>query len=162
MKNKKTLIILIVSALALVGLSIGITSFILKPPAWYTSLFAQAKTAENAKEIAKDYSKKPLFKPLDKFVISIDGDDTRHYLMLEMTLVTHSASQIDVLDDYMPVIRNTLVEYFSQRNETQLSGELRNVDKLELDLKTQILNTLQNYGVHPTMDEVLITKYVVQ
>lgn len=165
MKSKKNLIILIISALALIGVSIGITAFILKPPAWYTAIFAQAKTADATAKAVKNLSKKPLFKPLDKFVISIDGanpQDSRHYLMLELSLVTHDTTQIDSFNDYMPIIRNTLVQYFSQRNDQQLSEELRHINTLENALKEQLLNTLQNYGVHPNLDEVLITKYVVQ
>jgi len=155
--NKKAILISVIGGLLLIALSVGATLVIISHPAWYGGT-----TAHSEQPAAPEVSKKPLFKPLEKFVISIDGDSSRHYLMLEMTLVTHSASQIDNYDELMPVIRNSLVQYFSQRNEAQLTEELHHVEHLQTELQERLISTLQNYGFKAALDEVLITKYVVQ
>lgn len=157
--NKKVILFSILGGLLLIVIMIGGTFAFLRYSPWTANLFAGGTHQE---EPAKEVSKKPLFKPLEKFVISVDGDNVRRYLMLEMTLVTHSQDQLGGYDDYMPVIRNSLVQYFSQRNETELNDELHHIDKLELDLQTRLSTTLSNYGFQPAIDEVLITKYVVQ
>jgi len=157
--NKKIIIFSIIGGLLLLIVAVGGTLAFLRFSPWTSGLFTHAAQAS---EPAKEVSKKPLFKPLEKFVISIDGDNGRRYLMLDMTLVTHSQDQLGGYDDYMPVIRNSLVQYFSLRNETQLNDELHHIDKLELDLQERLCSTLSNYGFKPAIDEVLITKYVVQ
>lgn len=154
--NKKAIIITVIGALLLVVVSIAGTFLLLKHTGTGQSLF-QTEPAQ-----APSVSKKPLFKPLDKFVISIDGENTRHYLMLEMTLVTHTQSQMDSYDEYMPIIRNSLVQYFSQLNEAQLGEELHHVEHLQVTLQERLKSTLQNYGFQAALDEVLITKFVVQ
>ena len=155
--NKKAILISVIGGLLLVLLSVGATLLVLGHPEWYGGA-----AAHNEQPAQPEVSKKPLFKPLEKFVISIDGDNSRHYLMLEMTLVTHSASQLENYDELMPVIRNSLVQYFSQRNESQLTEELRHIEHLQAELQERLISTLHNYGFQPALDEVLITKYVVQ
>jgi flagellar protein FliL len=155
--NKKAILISVIGGLLLILLSIGATFLIITHPEWYGGA-----TAHNEQPAPPEVSKKPLFKPLEKFVISIDGDNSRHYLMLEITLVTHSAAQIENYDELMPVIRNSLVQYFSQRNEAQLTEELHHVEHLQTELQEHLISTLQNYGFKAALDEVLITKYVVQ
>lgn len=159
--NKKVILFSIIGGLLLILITAGGTLAFLRYSPWTSSLFTQA-TAATHSEPAPEISKKPLFKPLEKFVISIDGENTRHYLMIDLTLVTHSQEQINSYDDYMPVIRNSLVQFFSQLNETQVSEQLHNVDKLEVDMQARLTTALQNYGFKPAIDEVLITKYVVQ
>ncbi len=161
--NKKVILFSVLGAIFLIVITAGgILAFLHYSP-WASELMTQNKTPETHQETVEPaITKKPLFKPLEKFVISVDGDNTRRYLMLELTLVTHNQEQFASYDDYMPVIRNSLVQYFSPLNETQVSEELHHVDKLELDLQTRLSSTLQNYGFKPSLDEVLITKYVVQ
>nr|WP_321241433.1 flagellar basal body-associated FliL family protein [uncultured Tolumonas sp.] len=154
--NKKAILISVIGGLLLILFSVGATLLVIGHPDWYGA------AAHNEQPTMPEVSKKPLFKPLEKFVISIDGDASRHYLMLEMTLVTHSASQIESYDELMPVIRNSLVQYFSQRNEAQLTEELHHVEHLQTELQERLISTLQNYGFKAALDEVLITKYVVQ
>lgn len=156
--NKKAILISVIGGLLLVLLSVGLTFLIISHPEWYGGV----ATVHNEQPATPEVSKKPLFKPLEKFVISIDGDNSRHYLMLEMTLVTHSAAQLESYDELMPVIRNSLVQYFSQRNEAQLTEELHHVEHLQTELQERLISTLQNYGFKAALDEVLITKYVVQ
>lgn len=159
--NKKVIIFSVIGGLLLILLAAGGTLAFLRYSPWTSNLFTQS-AANTHPEPAPEVSKKPLFKPLEKFVISIDGDNTRRYLMIDLTLVTHSQEQINSYDDYMPVIRNSLVQFFSQLNEMQVSERLHNVDKLEVDLQERLTSALQNYGFKPALDEVLITKYVVQ
>lgn len=123
------------------------------------TLFSWFGGAAPAKE---ELSKKPLFKPLDKLVISLQSEDSSHYLLLEMALVTHDPAQLPMLDELKPVIRNAMVQYFSHRSLEQVRKDLQQLEVLQADLLAKLSGTISNYGYKPALDEVLITKVVVQ
>lgn len=114
------------------------------------------------REPKPELSATPLFKPLDKFVISLEGGDETHYLVLEIALVTHNPDQVAEIDELKPLIRNALVQYFSHRDHEVVRTELQNVSKLQEALLAKLINTLQGYGYKTYLDELLITKIVVQ
>lgn len=107
-------------------------------------------------------SQKPLFKPLDKFVISLESENSSHYLMLELSLVTHDPEQLEVIESLMPVIRNAMVQFFSKRNLEQVRKDLQEIEALQEALRTRLSATIANYGYKAALDEVLVTKVVLQ
>lgn len=107
-------------------------------------------------------SDKPLFKPLDKFVISLEGQNSSSYLMLELVLVTHDPAQIAVIDNLEPAIRNTLVHFFSSRDPDTVRKDLQSIETLQKLLLEELKGTITNYGSKPALDEVLVTKVVLQ
>ena len=52
---------------------------------------------------------KPLFYPLERFVISVDSPQHSRYLVLELTLVSHDQLVLAMLQDAAPLLRNSLV-----------------------------------------------------
>ena len=109
-----------------------------------------------------ELSKKPLFKPLEKFVISLESDTSSNYLMLELALVTHDPSQMEIYDNLKPVIRNAMVQFFSHRNVDQVRKDLQQIEQLQQALRNKLTATISNYGYQPALDEVLVTKVVLQ
>jgi flagellar protein FliL len=154
-RNKRLLISVILGGLLLVG-----------GTAYGTLMFVQHSSLYNhwfsAQPDKLTLSAKPLFKPMDKFVITLEGEDGLHYLMLEVSLVTHDSRQLDVFTELTPVLRNAVVHLFSRRSNQQVNADLRDLDKLQLQLAEKLRATLQNYGEEPALDDVLITKVVVQ
>jgi flagellar FliL protein len=111
---------------------------------------------------AKKLSDKPLFKSLDKFVISVDSAGGRRYLVLEMALVTHDPEQYQQFDEVNPALRNAAVELFSQRSYDEMRAALQNVNQLQDELLNKFRQTLQAFSYQPALDKVLITKIVMQ
>ncbi len=109
-----------------------------------------------------ELSEKPLFKPLDRFVISLEGESQSHYLVLELALVTHNPAQLEELKVLNPLIRNAMVQYFSHRTNDDVQKELKDITALQTSLLGKLVTTLQSYGYKPYLDEVLITKVLVQ
>ncbi len=109
-----------------------------------------------------ELSEKPLFKPLDRFVISLEGDSQSHYLVLELALVTHNPALLEELRMLNPLIRNAMVQYFSHRSNDDVQKELKDITALQTSLLGKLVTTLQSYGYKPYLDEVLITKVLVQ
>ncbi|MFQ2269990.1 lateral flagellar basal body-associated protein LafF [Aeromonas enteropelogenes] len=109
-----------------------------------------------------ELSEKPLFKPLDRFVISLEGESQSHYLVLELALVTHNPAQLEELKVLNPLIRNAMVQYFSHRTNDDVQKELKDITALQTSLLGKLVTTLQSYGYKSYLDEVLITKVLVQ
>ena len=107
-------------------------------------------------------SKTPLFKPMERFVISLEGDREPHYLVLELALVTHNPQQLETLNELTPLIRNAMVQYFSHRSHEAVKQELQNISALQTSLLGKLVGTLEGYGYKPYLDEVLVTKVLVQ
>ncbi|MGY3904015.1 lateral flagellar basal body-associated protein LafF [Aeromonas lusitana] len=113
-------------------------------------------------EAKPELSKTPLFKPMERFVISLEGEMEPHYLVLELALVTHNPKQLETLNELTPLIRNAMVQYFSHRSHDAVKKELQNISALQTSLLSKLVTTLQGYGYQPYLDEVLITKVLVQ
>ncbi|WP_115719430.1 flagellar basal body-associated FliL family protein [Gallaecimonas mangrovi] len=107
-------------------------------------------------------SKKPIFHPLGKFVISIPGDDVQHYMMLELALVSHDPRMPKESDDLQPVIRNALMQYFSDRQYEDVRKEIQDIEKLQTALKKQLETSVKRFGYELALDQVLLTKVVIQ
>lgn len=109
-----------------------------------------------------ELSATPLFKPMERFVISLDGGVESHYLVLELALVTHNKAHLNTLNELTPLIRNAMVQYFSHRTHDDVKKELQNITSLQGSLLAKLVTTLQGYGYKTYLDEVLITKVLVQ
>jgi flagellar FliL protein len=109
-----------------------------------------------------ELSSTPLFKQMERFVISLEGGKESHYLVLELALVTYNPAQIASLDELTPLIRNAMVQYFSHRSHDDVKNELKDISKLQTSLRDKLDTTLQGYGYKPYLDDVLITKVLVQ
>lgn len=152
-KKKRLLLALAgVSVLVLAGAGYAVYSGMLD----VKKLFAPAPPP------AVKMSEKAIFHPLGKFVISIPGDDVQHYMMMELALVSHDPRVPKESDELEPVIRNALMQYFSNRQYDQVRKDIQNIEPLQQALKGKILETVKRYGYQLSLDEVLLTKVVVQ
>ncbi|MFT5788563.1 flagellar basal body protein FliL [Shewanella sp. Choline-02u-19] len=101
------------------------------------------------------------FYPLDKFVISIPGDEYPHYLLLEMAFKSRSNNAANTIKKADPVIKNSLMKMFSKKH----FNELNNAQQLEsLQKEAHILLSLvlaeNDFAIE--LDDVLFTRMVIQ
>ncbi|MGR5166944.1 flagellar basal body-associated FliL family protein [Vibrio astriarenae] len=101
------------------------------------------------------------FMPLDKFVISLNGEERMHYLLLELDLKTLSNHAHEDLLAYRPVVNNVLLKMFSQMSYEEMR-EMDDIEALQLQVKSQLTNTLQKNGYPHAISDVLFTKLVLQ
>ncbi|NRD72020.1 flagellar basal body-associated FliL family protein [Shewanella sp. VB17] len=99
--------------------------------------------------------------PLDKFVISVPGDEYSHYLLLEMALKSSSSNVKVTLDEADPLLRNSLMKMFSRKhfNDLNNSEQLESLQKEALVLLSGVLAD-NKYPIE--IDEILFTRMVIQ
>lgn len=98
---------------------------------------------------------------LDKFVISVDGEERTHYLMLELALKTNSLQAHDELIEFKPLARNVLLKMFSQSTYEDLR-KMNEIDSLQQQVMGQLRQVLAINGYNHQIEEVLFTKLVLQ
>ena len=103
----------------------------------------------------------PQFHPLEKIVLSVKGNNQTHFVMLELAIETRDLEQISAINDYMPKIQNALLKLFSNKhyNELQEAGA---VEQLQDEVKNTLLTAFEETYFVNHIDDVLLTKYVVQ
>ncbi|MEF1341376.1 flagellar basal body-associated FliL family protein, partial [Vibrio rotiferianus] len=99
--------------------------------------------------------------PLDKVVLTIKGKKQTHFVMLELAVETRNPERIQDIDNYMPMIQNSLLKLFSDKtfDELQQSGA---IEALQKEVKETLLLSFAETSIVRDIDDVLLTKYVVQ
>ncbi|MGR5519716.1 flagellar basal body-associated FliL family protein [Vibrio sp. PNB22_4_2] len=106
-------------------------------------------------------TKGPSFHPLDKVVLTIKGKKQTHFVMLELAVETRRPERIKDIDAYMPMVQNSLLKLFSDKtfDELQQAGA---IDILQSEIKENLLLSFAKTDIVRDIDDVLLTKYVVQ
>ncbi|MDK9734723.1 flagellar basal body-associated FliL family protein [Vibrio sp. B511a] len=106
-------------------------------------------------------SKGPSFHPLDKVVLTVKGKKQTHFVMLELAIETRRPERIKEIDEYMPMVQNSLLKLFSDKTFDQLQ-QAGAIDILQDEVKQTLLFAFAKTDIVREIDDVLLTKYVVQ
>lgn len=107
-------------------------------------------------------TEKPLFKPLNKFVVSLASEPVQHYMMLELTLVSHHPDMPSQAENLESVIRNALLKHFSSLSHQAVREEMRDIEALQEALRQTLVAAAADYGEELPVEKVLITNVVIQ
>ena len=109
-----------------------------------------------------DEQNRPLYYPLEKLVISVESDKVIYYMMMEVSLETHDEPSLAQIRHFLPVIRNHFVKDLSQRNFQSMRGYLKDLTSLQQELQKSLQQVLEKYQIPDVVDDILITKLVIQ
>ncbi|MFB9134712.1 flagellar basal body-associated FliL family protein [Vibrio sp. AK197] len=135
--------------------------------AWYLKNSASSDGADGGSLMPSFFSsssqpsKDPAFLPLDKVVLSVKGKKQNHFVMIELAIETRYPERIENLDNYTPLIRNALLRLFNNKTYESLNREGA-VKELENEVKQTVLLAFEKTDIVREIDDVLLTKYVVQ
>jgi len=101
------------------------------------------------------------FYPLDKFVISVPGDDYPHYLLLEMAFKSSSEGVEKTIKKADPLIRNSLMKMFAKKHFNELNNS-QQLESLQQEAHLLLTAVLANNQYNIQIDEVLFTRMVIQ
>ncbi|CAM3870604.1 Flagellar protein LafL [Vibrio aerogenes CECT 7868] len=161
--TKKQMIILCVMMLITTAIVSGGAVF---GGIWYLK---QSSGANGSDSFISVFTKKedpisptPVFHQLEKVVLSVKGEKQQnHFVMLELAIETRHPVRMEAIDNYMPLVRNTLIKLFSNKTYADLYGE-QALDHLQKEVKQSILMAFEKTEIVRDIDDVLLTKYVVQ
>ncbi len=152
-KKTKTLILIAVAVVAGVGLSVGVTLFVLSRQG-----VASAETAAAKKPAPAEKKAPPVIYPMDPFIVNIrDGQDIR-YMKVKVELETSGGQEVKAeIDPYLAPIRDAVL--------TRLSGktlpDLQDVQGKNR-LREEILAATGRILPPGKIKQVYFTDFVVQ
>lgn len=111
---------------------------------------------------SKIVSSKPLFQPMDRFVISIATEQNSRYLVLELALVTHDERVLPQIHEATPLLRNSLVDYFSTFNHVQVKEAFTDIPAVQKALLERFNLALRNNKFSYQIEQILITNVFIQ
>lgn len=117
---------------------------------------------QNSHPDAEQVNIKPLFHPMSKFVMSVNGDPMSRYLVLELTLVTHKQPTLDILTEVTPILRNALVEHFAKQSHLEVKLAMQNIAEAQANLLEKFNQALIENKYTQQIDKVLITNIFIQ
>lgn len=152
--NKKIIIIIVV-VLALIGGGVG--------AAWGLGYFdAKESVSDEDSEPKIKLNEEPSFFPLKEVIISLKQPGNARFMQLEMSLMSHDPRMEDQVKEMDAIIRNTLLQYFSGRDQSDIQAEMEHIETFQGSLKEALLKAAKNYDRPLPIERVLLTNVIIQ
>lgn len=149
--KKKLIIIIAIVAVLAVGISVGVTLFLLGGD---EETVAEEIEAEPVKEPASYFAIKPAF------LVTFDVEGRQRYMQISVSVSSRDASALDVLDHHMPLIRSRLLNTYADQDFQQVRTE---EGKLALQAKTvEVINGVLGSEDAGEIENVYFTNFVLQ
>jgi flagellar protein FliL len=105
--------------------------------------------------------KVPIFHPLEKFTVNIQGKKRDRAMVLELKVLSFSQTDIDAVIQYGPVIRDGLMDLFSGQSYRDMKTR-KGKKALKAETLKIIQDIMQEYHGSPAIEKVFFTKLVTQ
>ncbi len=152
-KSNKKLIIIIAAVVLLVGGGVA---------AWLLMSGGHAEEGEHAaaeKPVAE--STAPVFVKLDTFTVNLNPEEGDKYLQVDITLNASEQADADMLEQYMPQVRNRVLMILTSKLASEIS-DMEGKKILGQELTEQI-NEPYSEGAQPLkVKETFFTSFVIQ
>jgi flagellar protein FliL len=149
--KKKLIIIIAIVGLLAVGISVGVTLFLLGGE---EETVVEEVEAEPVKEPASYFAIKPAF------LVTFDVEGRQRYMQISVSVSSRDASALDVLDHHMPLIRSRLLNTYADQDFQVVRTE---EGKLALQAKTvEVINSVLGSEDAGEIENVYFTNFVLQ
>ncbi|MCL1126504.1 flagellar basal body-associated FliL family protein [Shewanella surugensis] len=105
--------------------------------------------------------KQERYYPLDRFVISVPGDQYPHYLLLEMALKSSSDNVKHTLSEADPLIRNGIMKMFASKKFEQINDPTQ-LEPLQKEALTLLSDLFVEHQYKIDLEGLLFTRIVIQ
>lgn len=152
-KDKKNIILIVV--VAVVGIIAGTAGTFIG-----NTISNKVHGKETPPAVEQKFSDSEVTVALDEFLINLaEGkDEEMSYIRIELSLLTTSEKNAEVINTSKDLIRDSVVNKLRQKNAESILAEKNGVNKLKDELKDQIN---KDYG-SALVREVFITNLVIQ
>ncbi len=152
-KSNKKLIIIIAAVVLLIGGAVA---------AWLLTSGGHADGEQaKAEEKHEVESKAPVFVKLDTFTVNLNPDEGDKYLQVDITLNASEKSDADMLEQYMPQVRNRVLMILTSKLASEIS-DMEGKKALGQELTEQINEPYTEGGKPLTVKETFFTSFVIQ
>ncbi len=150
--GKKKLILIIVGAVLLVGISVGVTLMLLGGDS-----SDQAVAEEPAEPVKGD----PSYVELKPFTVNLAPEDPVGFLQVQIHVLTYADDVTADLEKHKPLIRNNLTLLFGQQKSIDLRSP-QGKQALQKKVLESIQEVINKYGSGGEVDNVFFTNFVMQ
>src|ERR1700749_763583 len=123
--KKKLVVMIAVAALVLGGGGVGALVFMKKQKAAAEAAAADADDSDAAPvkhEKKKEKGEKPVFIPMDPFVVNLADHEADRYAQIGITLEVPDEHVSEEIKTYLPAIRNNILLLLAHKPSTDLAG----------------------------------------
>lgn len=149
----KQMLMIGIGAVALVGISVGISSVLLKPAPPEPDLAAAA--AEKPVEVFYQSL-------LPEFVVNFGPREKKQYLMVDVAVATTDSKVLSVLETHMPEIRNDLLMLFSTIGSGEDLYTEEGKTALREEARATVNGVVAKHYEPDRIDELFFTRFVMQ
>ena len=167
-KNKRGIlkwIFIGLGIVALIGLSVGTSIYVMKSMMAAPEEKAAEKTSDTKQKEDKAKHKEPkiavYYKFDPPFVVNIQGQTSTRFLQITLEAMTYDQAVTTEIDQSMPVIRNNILLLLSSLTYEEVAS-LDGKQKLREDILKEIQNVLKEKIGKPGVEEVYLTSIVMQ
>ena len=149
--KKKLVIIIAIVALLAVGLSVGVTLFLL----------GGDEDAESEPAVEEEVKVPASYTPIKPpFLVTLDVDGRQRYMQISFSVSSRDMSSLDALDHHMPLIRSKLLNMYADQDFEAARTE---EGKLALQAKTvEVINGVLTGEGATEIENVYFTNFVLQ
>ncbi len=150
----KQMLMIGIGAVALVGISVGISSVLLKP--------APVEPAAAA-AVAEEEPLEVFYQNLmPEFVVNYGPRGRKQYLMVDVAVATTDSKVLAVLETHMPEIRNDLLLLFSTIGDGEDLYTEEGKQALREDALATVNGVVEKHYEPDRIDELFFTRFVMQ
>lgn len=153
----KKIVIIIALVTTLIGGGVG--------AAWWFGYLDFGKmlgTEEGEVEPEIVLDDEPSFFPLEEFIISLKQPGNARFMQIEISLMSHDPRMEDQVKELDSVIRNTMLQYFSGRDQSDIQTEMGDIEAFQSSLKVALVDAAKAYSRPFPVERVLLTNVIVQ
>lgn len=153
--SKKVIIMIAAGALLLIGLSVGLTLFLLGDDAPDEEESAAAEEAAPKEVVKLEYVQ------LKPFTVNFQQGSRTRLLQVQLSISTRNEATVDALKTHAPLIEHTIITLLGGREfETLRTTEGK--EDLRMALKDAIQEVTQQEAGGAGVEDVLFTRFVMQ
>jgi flagellar FliL protein len=161
--SKKKLILFIVLATVIIGVSIGGTLLALKLLAPTPEVAQELDAGGNPIVAVVEEIKSPaIYFPLrPALIVNYNAKGRQRFLQTEISIMTRDEEVVAAVEMHMPMIRNNLIILFSGQTYNELQTD-EGRQLLKQDSLKELQNIMQQVIGKPGIEKVLFTNFVMQ
>ena len=163
--NTKTLILIIVGVVVVVGGNIALTVFLLGDRDSGAAVVAEGEAAEPGEGAAEDAGptviEEPIYVRIDAFTVTFDEPNSARFLQIEAYVVVDEDEDERLIERHMPALRSALVMLFASQTSEGLSSA-SGKERLRSDALEVVRETFRSRVGQALAEDFLFTKFVMQ